>query len=299
MKKIKDFILTIPLMCLTLISLPLNRNWRTRYGKLLGLMIFFLSKKRREITFSNLKHAFPEKDDEWIKTVRLKSFFNLGITFAELFAIKSLSDKEIREYISIQNLDKINEVYYRGKGVIFLSAHFGNWELMAYSFGSIANLPMTIIVKPQKNEIADKFLNKIRTNKGNKIVSMYKSAFEIIKSIKNKETIALLADQAATKDKDMYVEFFGRLASTYEAPAQLALKFNVPIVMGFSIRQPNNTYIVETFELDHSDLSADENGIKELTRRHIKVLEDYIRKYPEQWVWQHRRWKHTPKTETE
>jgi KDO2-lipid IV(A) lauroyltransferase len=294
MKNFTDRITTYFLVLLAFISGLLNRKLRMEYGKLLGLAIFLISKKRREITYSNIKAAFPEMQKDELKRISFKSFQNLGITFAELFALKGLTENELEDYISFPGIDEIKEVFSREKGIILLSAHFGNWELMAYSFGFVSNIPTTIIVKPQKNKFADKYLNDIRTHHGNKIVSMHRSAFEIVKKVKSKEAVALLADQAAQKGKDIFVEFFGRKASTYEAPAQLALKFRVPIIMGFSIRQPDGRYIVETRELKFDHIDDSDEGIKELTKLHVKLLEDYIRKYPEQWVWQHRRWKHTP-----
>lgn len=297
MDKLTNQLLTFFIMVLSVISIPLTRKMRTNYGKLLGLGIFILSKKRREITYSNLQLAFPDKSLKEVKSIALKSYQNLGITFAELFALKHISEPRLKEYIKFADLEGIMKIYERNKGIIFLSAHFGNWEMMAYAFSVYSNVPMTIIVKPQKNRLADKYLNAIRTSRGNRIISMHRSAFEIVKCLKRKETIALLADQAAQRDKDLYVEFFGRLASTYEAPAQLALKLDVPIIMGFTIRQPDGFYIIETFELDHSHLENTEEGIAELTKMHVKILEDYIRRYPEQWVWQHRRWKHSPKKE--
>jgi KDO2-lipid IV(A) lauroyltransferase len=294
MKNFTDRITTFFLIFLAFISGLLNRKLRIVYGKLLGFVIFIISKKRRDITYSNIKAAFPEKKEEELRRISFKSFLNLGITFAELFALKGLSEKELDDYISFSGMDEIKEVFARQKGIILLSAHFGNWELMAYSFGIVSNIPTTIIVKPQKNKFADKYLNDIRTHHGNKIVSMHRSAFEIVKKVRSKEAVALLADQAAQKGKDIFVEFFGRKASTYEAPAQLALKFRVPIIIGFSIRQPDGRYIVETRELKFEHIEDNEPGIAELTKLHVKLLEDYIRKYPEQWVWQHRRWKHTP-----
>lgn len=292
MKNILDRVLTYFIILLAIISSILTRKLRGYYGKLLGIAIYIISKKRRNITYSNLRYAFPEKSEKEIKEISIKSFHNLGITFAELFALGSLSPEKIKDYITYISLDEIEEVYNRKKGVIFLSAHFGNWELMAFGISVYRNMPMTIIVKPQKNKFADIYLNSIRTKYGNKIVAMRKSAYEIVKCLRNKETIALLADQAAQKGKDLRVEFFGRPASTYEAPAQLALKFKVPIIMGFTIRQPDGRYICESFELDHSHLQDNEEGIAELTRLHVSKLEEFIRMYPDHWVWQHRRWKH-------
>jgi KDO2-lipid IV(A) lauroyltransferase len=295
MKKLLNLLLTGILLFLTLISLILTRRTRTRFGKLLGRSIYYLSKKRRLITFDNLQKAFPEKDVDWIKKVCIGSFENLGITFAELFAMYKLPYRKILSNVQLKYSPEIQDKIEKGNGFVILTGHFGNWELAAFSLGLYFSTQITIIVKPQSNQYADIFLNKIRTRGGNKIVSMYHSAFEMVKVLKNREGIALIADQSATADKDVFVDFFGRLAATYKAPAQIALKFNVPMLIGFAIRQNDYSYIVDIKEIDHSDLQDNEDGIYQLTLRHTKMLEQFIRQYPDHWVWQHRRWKHQPK----
>ena len=275
----------------------LNHKQTVRLGSFIGNFIYYTSKKRRTITYDNLKLAFPEQSEDWIKSVRKKSFHNLGITFAEMFKISSMSSDEIKSIITYRDLDDFYNIYNRNKGFIYVSGHFGNWELMAYSFGIYTNIPVTIVVKKQSNTLLNKYLNKMRVNSGNKIVDMHSAAIELVKALRNKEGIALLADQSATSDKDVYVNFFGQSTATYKAPAQIALKFRTPMIVGACIRNLDNTYYIEHFEIDYSDLENTPEGIKELTQRHASALENLIRKYPEQWVWQHRRWKHKPKAE--
>ncbi|OGU58379.1 MAG: hypothetical protein A2X64_03495 [Ignavibacteria bacterium GWF2_33_9] len=294
-KKIEFQIEYFFLLILSGISIPLTRKMRTLYGKIIGCIMFFFSPRRRKIALENLKHAFPEKSTRELKKIRYGSFLSYGITFAELFALKYIPKNQIEKYQTFPEINEIMEIFKRDKGIIFLSGHYGNWEMMAYAVGYISELPLTIVVKPLRNKPVNDWLDRIRTYRGNMTVPMKKSAFELVKRLKRKETIALLVDQAAQENKDMFVDFFGRLATTYEAPAQLALKFDVPIIMGFNTRQPDGTYVCHTQELDHSDLSINEEGVKELTRRHVKILEDHIRKNPEQWSWSHRRWKHKPK----
>jgi KDO2-lipid IV(A) lauroyltransferase len=158
-------------------------------------------------------------------------------------------------------------------------------------------IPVLIIVKPQSNTYADLHLNKIRTRDGNSVISMYNAATGIIRTLKQGGIVAMLADQSATQDKDIYVDFFGRPAATYEAPASLALRYGSPILMAFAERQPDHTYKTRLIEVESSDLQNNKDGIAELTKRHVKLLEDAIRKNPGSWAWQHRRWKHSPTTD--
>ncbi len=293
LKNTTDLIITSIILLIVFLIKPLNAKWRTKVGCFFGKFIYFVSKERRKITRDNLQHAFPDKDEKWIEQTSKKCFENLGIVFSEIFWLRDATKEQIFEIAKYNGKELFQNVISRGKGLILLSAHFGNWEIMALSAGLYFDSALTIIVKPQSNKFLDKYINQIRTKFNNKVIDMYHSSFELIKLIKNKGELALLADQSATSEKDIYVDFFGRKALTFDAPAQLALKFDIPILMGFAIRQNDGSYNIDYFELDYSDLKNTPEGVAELTQRHTKVLEDMIRKYPEHWVWLHRRWKHT------
>jgi len=127
---------------------------------------------------------------------------------------------------------------------------------------------------------------------------MYNAAKSIIQIVRNQEIIALLADQSATPDKDIFVDFFGRPAATYKVVGELALRYQLPIIMGVAVRQPDGKYKAELVELKYDDLDCltdgvSIDGIYKLTEKHTQLLEDFIRKTPEQWAWMHNRWKHT------
>lgn len=294
MKSFINTITTFFIIILSLLSAILPRKARGYFGKFLGWLIMCISPSRKLITFDNLSKAFPEKSPEWIKKTAKASFFNLGIVFAEMFAYIFISKKAIYNYISeVENYHLAKSLINQNKGTIFLSAHYGNWELLALSLAMHLDIKPTIIVKPQANTQLDKILNRMRMRFGNKVISSYNSAFEIVKCLQNKEILAILADQSASKDKDIYIPFFGRYTSTYEAPARLALRYRVPIIMPFMIRQKDFTYKVEIYELKYDDLQNSKEGIYELTQRYANFLEYKIRQHPDLWVWQHRRWKHT------
>ncbi len=295
MKNTGDRLVTAVLTIIGFVSYWLSVNNRQKLGRLIGSVMRHLSKKRREITLDNLRHAFPEKSPDGHIEIMKKSYHNLGIVLAEVSAANYFKEEDIRRIIRFKNVELINELHSRGKGLILMSGHFGNWELLAYSGGLYSGISITIIVKRQKNKYADKRLNEFRTSANNKIVPMYRSARVIVKTLLQKGVIALLADQSADKKSDLYIDFFGRPAPTYDTPAVLALKFDVPIVMGFAVRDKDGTYTVELKEIKHDDLTYGQEGIRILTERHTKALEDAVRKNPEMWVWQHRRWKHSPK----
>ncbi len=289
-----DYISHYFLMLLSAISSRLSMKSRNKLGRMLGGILQRLSKERRNVTLRNLSESLPNLSPAEHNKICRNSYDNLGITLAELLAFPSMSEADFKNYVKITNTELVEEKIKSGKGIILLSGHFGNWELMAYVAGLVLNLPITIIVKPQSNKLSDKYLNKFRTQGGNKIVPMSNAARTILQALKKNEAIALLVDQSADWQKDVFVDFFGRPAATYEAPAAIALKYGSPIITGFAHRLPDCTYLVELKELDYSDLDDSRESIIELTRRHVKVLEDNIMMNPGLWSWQHKRWKHEP-----
>ncbi len=289
-----NWLITQLLRAAGVISRTVSTQGRIRLGRLFGTVLRRIGASRYAITIDNLSRAFPGSSDQWLRQTAEASYHNLGITLAELLALPSFSDADIRSMIRYDGLHLIEDAARQGKGLILLSAHYGNWEMLAFALPLFAAVPVTVIVKPQRNEYADILLNSYRQRTGNTLVSMYKAARDMVRILSSGGAIALLADQSATADKDVFVPFFGRPAATFEAPAVLALKFGAPIIMGFAERQDDGTYYVDLKQVPHEDLKYDREGIVELTRRHVSMLEEAVRRRPELWVWQHRRWKHVP-----
>ena len=287
-----DIIITLFLRFIRFISISLSFNNRRKVAILLSRAICYINPKRLLITIENLKAAFPEQTDDWIEKTARKAFESLAITYLEGLAQKSFTEETTRKIIRYKNPELINQLHALGKGVVLLSAHYGNWELISFSSYVYTKLPLLAVVVEQK--YGSSLLNESRTAMGMKIVAKDKAARELIKTIKSGGCIAMLVDQSADKDKDIFVDFFGRPAVTYRAPADIALKFGAPLAIGFADRQPDGTYDVEIIEIKHDDLTYSEQSVAELTRRHVKLLEDKIREHPEMWSWMHRRWKHKP-----
>jgi KDO2-lipid IV(A) lauroyltransferase len=281
-------------MFLGFISKNLSLKNRNLLGKKIGWILRILSRERSEITLKNITDALPEYDSEMHIKIRNESYQNLGITLVELLAFPVLSENDFKNYLKFENIELVKEKIALGNGLIFISGHFGNWELMAYVAGLEFDVPVTLVVKHQSNDVSDKYLHQFRTQGGNKIVHLGNAARTLLQTIKKNEAIALLVDQSADWKKDIFVDFFGKPAVTYEAPAVIALKYRTPIITCFAHRQDDCTYKVVLNELDFSDLQDSRESVIELTKRHVKVLEDNIRANPGLWAWQHKRWKHDP-----
>ena len=264
-----------------------------RLGRRLGQFLYTNLKIRREVTYKNLKAAFPDKSIEELDEIALEAYCNLLITYIELFWFPNLNRGAILHIIRVRNPEVMENAWRRKKGLILLSGHFGSWELMVFSTAVLFDIPFTIIAKEQRNPLVDKLINKYRSLSGNRLVSMDKSVRQVLTTLRDGGAVAMLADQSAPRER-LYIDFFGRPAATYEGPAVFALRSGAPIVMFFLIRQKSGRYelVFEELSVEDLDGQTDENVI-ELTRRHVAVLERYIREYPGQWLWLHKRWKHT------
>lgn len=267
---------------------------RTKFGALLGWILRKASRKRQAVTLDNIRHAFPEQDAKWHKRIMRLSYRNLGITLAEFVALPYLHDEEIASWFTYKNVQVVEKYLSQGKSIIFLSGHFGNWEFGAYSIGLRFNKELIIVVKPQRNSEADILLNSYRTRATNSVVAMNSAARTLISAMDSGKIIAMLADQAADPIRDVFVDFFGRKAVTYKAPAYLALRSHVPIITGYVVRLPNGKYEVELQEIACDDVENTPEGIATIVQRYTRSLEDAIRQHPELWSWQHKRWKYNP-----
>lgn len=294
-EKIKYLISYLFVLVLAFVSRCLGDTMRIGLAIRFSDLLFLMNNSRKRVTVNNLSEAFPEKSQSEILNIAKQSYRNFAITFIELFAIPSMSKAELRRKVIFENPQQLIDIYKQGKGIILLSAHYGNWELMAYSGRECLGFDMLIPVKLLKNYYVDRFTNAIRTGNGNKVVNMDKAAWKIIKTLKSGGALALLGDQSAKESTDIFIPFFNKPALTHEAPAELALKFKIPLLECFPERQADGTYIVRQNIIDYSDLEYSKTNVRILTMRHVKVLEEQIRRLPGQWAWMHKRWKHSEK----
>jgi len=265
-----------------------------RFGGTAGEFVGVKLGYRRAIALENLRNAFPEESTEKLKRIMRGAFRSVGTALFEFVYFPRLTSAGINEIIDIANPDLIREAHARGKGIILLTAHYGNWELLAQSIPARMGIPVHVIVKPQANEMIDGKINGWRTMFGNIVVPMESSVRELLKALRENKAVGLVADQAAAKES-IVVRFFGRDVPTFEGPAMFSLKTGAPLLLGFAVRQPGGRYLAEFHEVPSSDLAAyTPENVLELTKRHVALTETAIRARPEQWMWMHKRWKHVP-----
>ena len=245
---------------------------------------------RREVALRNLRLAFPGLDNEEREKLARRSLASLLTVYLELPTLRHLSDAGLRRAITIENLELLTTI--GPEGALLLSGHFGNWELLAYGAAALAGIPFSIIVKEQRDYGQ---LERMRTSRGNRLIPTSRGAREATALLRSGGVIAMLADQSAGEGDEL-VEMFGIPTYTYAAPARLALRFRPRVIVGFAVREEKGAggYNVQLRELRHGDLEDTPEGVHLFTQRYVEMLEETIREHPEQWVWQHRKWKNTP-----
>jgi KDO2-lipid IV(A) lauroyltransferase len=264
-----------------------------RMGRSFGWFMYSVIGLRKSLVLDNLRRAFPERSPSELNRIALGSYRNLFTAYFEILALDTLPVEEIRRMVRFPEGNKINELIGRGKGLIILTGHFGSWELCALSVCALVPQKYTIVVQKQRNPAVNDFMTRLRTRFGSKLVVMERALRESLRALSNNEVVALIADQSGP-ESGIYTNFFGRPASTHQGPAVFQLRSGAPMLLVMLVREGLDSYRIDLQEIDTSGLSGtDAERMQEITNRHVAALEQFIRRYPEQWLWMHKRWKHT------
>lgn len=265
-----------------------------RFGSALGGLAYRLLSSRRAITLDNLAKGMPELTPHNRIEVARNVFRGVATSFLEVLWFPRLSSQALGTLARVENEQLIGEALAKGRGLVFLSAHFGNWEIGAQAVSVKTKIPMLLIVKPQANPYVDRAVNRRRTQYGCSVVPMGESVRPVLKRLESGGVVAMAADQSAAK-QSVWVKFFGREVPVHQGPAVFALRTRAKIVVSFALRNHDGTYRVMLEMLDYDDLVGyTPENVQELTRRHVERTEAVIRQHPEQWMWTHRRWKTGP-----
>ena len=222
-------------------------------------------------------------------------FTSLGRQLAELCQFPRYTPENIDEVVVYDGLENYERAYARGKGVLFLTGHFGGWELSAFTH-SLHGHWLHVVMRPMDNPYLDRLLQRYRTMYGNKTVAKDDFVRGLLAAMKAGETVGILMDTNMTPPQGIFVDFFGIPACTASGLARIALRTDAAVVPGFTIwdeaLQKYRLRFDPALDLVRTgDLEAD---IAANTQMFTKVIEDYVRKYPDQWLWVHRRWKTRP-----
>ncbi|MBI4834167.1 MAG: lysophospholipid acyltransferase family protein [Planctomycetes bacterium] len=260
-------------------------------GEAIGIFGYMVVPKRRRISLENLRFAFPEKKDSELRRIVFGMAKNLGRNMMEFLRLPAMKLADINRYIEFEGLENLDKALAEGKGVFILTAHFGNWDLLAASM-AFKGYRTNLVTKYLKSELLNKLWLDYR--KQVKVNIMYRegSLKDIIRHLKANEIMGFVLDQNTKREEGVFVNFFGRPACTIPSLSTLSERLDVPVVPGFIIRK-HGAYHKVVYEPALTFQKRDnlEESIVYNTQIYSDVMERYIRQYPDHWIWLHRRWK--------
>lgn len=260
-------------------------------GRGAGAFFRFLAGRRRALAERNLSRAFPEKSPADIAELSRRVFAHFGGVAAELLWSLDETQPELLSRVAIEGEEEARRAMAAGRGLFFLTAHLGNWEVGAVVTASLG-LPLTVVVRPLDNPLLEERLRSFRERSGNRVLPKADAAREILRTLRRGGAIGILTDQHAHPPDAVVSTFFGRPASTTTSLARLADRTEALILPTFALRTAPGRYrLVFGDALDVRTLSPDERTTEALTARVNAICEEMVRRHPEQWLWLHNRWR--------
>ncbi len=264
-------------------------------GAGVGALACRLLGRLREVGLINLALAFPEKPDAEREQILRTLYRNLGWLLAEFCQMPGYTPENTRSFARYEGLEHYIAARDRGNGVLILTGHLGAWELSSY-YHSLMGHPMSMVIRRLDNPQVDALVNRIRCLHGNRVLHKDDFARGLLGAMRQGETVGILMDTNMTPPQGEFVPFFGRLACTASGMARLALKTGATVLPGFMLwEEAEQKYVLHFGEpIDLVSTGNDEQDVLENTARFTAVIEAWIRRYPDQWLWVHRRWKTRP-----
>ncbi|MGK0289975.1 MAG: KDO2-lipid IV(A) lauroyltransferase [bacterium] len=298
LKPIRHFfeyiLIKIFLITSSLFTIRMNQ-W---FGRTLGRLAYYFAKKDRGIAQYQLDFALPEKKQEEKEQIIRQCFQHLGQTLMETSVIQKLR-KQQDQFIHFEGDEMVHKNLANGKGAIFVTGHFGNWELMTIVFEKLDIHGVTVVRGIDAKPLND-ILEKIRSSTHLEVIRRgdKSTSRKMLKCFKSNQVLLLALDQDIDA-QGYFVDFFGRKARTAKSGASFAIRFGIPIISAFDRRNSDGTHTVHFKEIALPPFEKGEENEIRLTEQLSIASENFIRETPEQWAWFHRRWKHRPESEND
>jgi KDO2-lipid IV(A) lauroyltransferase len=265
-----------------------------RIGTWLGRLIFYALPWESKKAFEGLETAFPEKTKDERREIAKKSFQNLGKCFFEFIYYTQRPQLPLDDLVDVEGLEHLDRA--RGKGVIIVTAHIGNWEI-AGMYLARKGYPLTAIAREVNNEGLNRLMVEFHRKNGMETILRKKdwgTLKRIVQTLTDDRMLAVLIDQDA-RVPGVFVDFFDKPAKTPSGPVAMALTTGAAVVVGFIVRQEDNRHRLILKPVTMKKVGKRRENIVYNTWAITQMVEETVRRYPEQWVWMHRRWKRQPK----
>lgn len=281
-------------------ALPRRARWSL--GKLAGSLLFALDARHRAVTLSNLDIAFGDSKTPQEKyTIARDTFRHFGTMLFEMISLGNAPWRKMGQLVEFEGVELYERARAKGRGVLMVGAHYGNWEIHAVAHG-FRFKPMSVVARQLDNPHYNRWLERIRNMPGNGVIYKQQALTQVMRSIKDGETVGVVVDQNVTLEDGIFIDFFGRKAASTPVASLIGLKTGAVLVPVFAFPLPNGRYrCVYEQPIDPEDYANidRDRAVFEMTQQCAKVLENYVRRNPQFWLWMHRRWKTRPLEETE
>ncbi len=273
----------------------LPRSLARLLGISLAYLIYFLHPRLRRVGMRNLEMALAEKPARERRKIVRGVFRTLGRQLADFCQLPSYNLKNIDKLAVYEGFEAFDAARARGKGVLFLTAHLGGWEIGSFMHSLHGNT-MAVVVRPLDNPYLDRLVTRYRTMHGNRTFEKQEFARGLLSAMKAGETVGVLMDQNMTPPQGVFVDFFGIPACTASGIARVALRTDAAVVPAFTIWDPAIGKYRVHFEPALSLIRTKDNeaDVVANTAKFTKIIEEFVRKTPDQWLWVHKRWKTRP-----
>lgn len=249
---------------------------------------------RKDVVKKQIAAAFPEMSSQEVERIARASYDHLGRTAIEIALLPKLGRKGVLDIVdSADNWNLIESAMAAGKGIVFVGGHHGNWELIG-AYLAARGVPLDAIARGAANPLFETYVNGVRESLGMTIVHDTEAVRRTPRSLRAGRAVAFIADQGVLGLASTYVTFFGRPAKTPRGAAVFALRFNAPVLFLDGLRQPNGKYRIIIEPVEVASTGDRERDVDAIVVRYTEMLEKWVRLYPEQYFWQHRRWKRQP-----
>jgi KDO2-lipid IV(A) lauroyltransferase len=273
----------------------LPRGMARAVGSAIGGLAYGVLGRLRSVGLRNLALALPEKVAAERERILRTEYRNLGWLLAEFCLMQGYTAERASRFIRYEGLDNYLRARERGKGVLVLTGHLGAWELSSF-YHSLMGYPMGMVIRRLDNPLVDRFVNHVRCLHGNRVIHKDDFARGLIASMRAGETVGILMDTNMTPPQGVFVPFFGVQACTASGMARVAAKTGAAVVPGFLLWEESEQKYVLRFGEEMPVVTTGEAELDALvnTEAFTTKIEEYVRQYPEQWLWMHRRWKTRP-----
>jgi Kdo2-lipid IVA lauroyltransferase/acyltransferase len=284
------------LIAFVIVSIPLAilpLKWSRKAGEQLGLCVFYLWQSRRRIAIQNLKAviasgalSFPEPAEMVIRD----NFKNLGKTISEVVNLYYNRGGKIIDAVEIEGVEHFRDALLKGKGILFITGHCGNWELMAIAV-ALKLHAASIVARPVDNPFINRFVERVRKRYGNTVIYKRGALKPILRTLQGNGVVGILMDQAVKRDEGFVMNFLGIGAWTMKMPALIARKTGAAVLPTFIHRTERGHTITINPAVELSTQQDRDAAVVEDTKRFTWYIEEYIRQHPAEWLWIHKRWK--------